>query len=181
MSIPNSIPNHLEIEVRGFKWPRRPTATAIAYLLGDDEFGRWLGVAQGSPWRDADGAASGVFVASFVKLVPRDTFWTACFNLGDPVVDVDIVLPVRWTDNVLEEVDLELDVLRFADGSVHVRDRDAFDRVRVMRAMPDEIAARAEETCAQVRALVAQGAEPFGRVGRAWLRHFLAEADGKIS
>jgi hypothetical protein len=83
------------IEVRGFKWPRRPTAVAVATLLGEDEFGRWLGIREGQPWWDADGLTSGVFEASFVKVVPTGTFWTACFNLDDPVIDVDIVLPVQ--------------------------------------------------------------------------------------
>ena len=157
------------IEVRGFKWPRRPTATAIVQLLGEDAFGRWLGVARGAPWWAADGSRSGVFDTSLVKVVPNDTFWTACFNPADPLVDVDIVLPVRWFGDVLEEVDLELDILRFADGSVRVRDQEAFDQVRVAWAMPDEIAAQAQATCSQVRALVERGAEPFGAVGRAWL------------
>jgi hypothetical protein len=158
------------IEVRGFKWPRRPTATAVVQLLGEDAFGRWLGVARGTPWWAADGSRSGVFDTSFVKVVPSDTFWTACFNPADPLVDVDIVLPVRWIADVLEEVDLELDVLRFADGSVRVRDQEAFDQVREAWAMPDEIAARAQATCEQIRTLVEQGAEPFGAIGRAWLR-----------
>lgn len=164
------------IEVRGFKWPRRPTAVAVARLLGEDVFGRWLGVAKDDPWRAADRSRSGVFETSFVKVVPSGAFWTACFNPVDPVVDVDIVLPVRWIDDALEEVDLELDILRSADGSVRVRDREEFDRVREAWAMPGEIAVRAEETCARVRALVESGAEPFGSVGRAWLSRFLAEA-----
>lgn len=164
------------IEVRVFKWPRRHTGVAMAYLLGEDEFGRWLGVTKGDPWWAADRSRSGVFVISFVKVVPSGTFWTACFNPADPVVDVDIVLPVRWADDVLEEVDLELDVLRSADGSVRVRDREEFDRVREAWAMPGDVAAQAEETCDRVRALVELGAEPFGDVGRAWLSCFLAEA-----
>ena len=163
------------IEVRGFKWPRRPTGVAVTYLLGEDTFGRWLGVAAGDSWWAADRSRSGVFVASFVKLVPSGTFWTACFNYTDPVVDVDIVLPVRWVDDVLEEVDLELDILRSADGSVHVRDQEAFDEILETWAMPDDVAAQAEATCERVRALVEQGTEPFGEVGRAWLSHFLAE------
>src|SRR5919202_943389 len=131
-------PSHRRlIEVRGFKWPRRPTAMAITTLLGEDAFGRWLGV-----------------------------------RAVDPVVDVDIVLPVHWSDDVLEEVDLELDILCSAGGSVHVRDREAFDRVREVWAMPDDIAAQAEATCQQIRTLVEQGAEPFGTVGRAWLSRF---------
>src|SRR5947209_467894 len=94
------------IEVRSFKWPRRRTDVAVAHLLGQDEFGRWLGVTKGSPWWAADRSKSGAFEASFVKLVPDGTFWSACFNLDDPVVDVDIVLPARWVGDALEEVDL---------------------------------------------------------------------------
>jgi hypothetical protein len=43
--------------------------------------------------------------------------------------------------------------------------------------MPEDVVTRAEETCEQVCALVEQGVEPFGEVGRAWLARFLAEAD----
>ncbi len=111
-----------------------------------------------------------------MKVVPHDTFWTAWFHPVDPVVDVDFVLPVRWVDDALEEVDLELDILCFADGSVHVRDREEFDRVRAAWAMPGDIVAQAEGTCERVRALVEAGAEPFGAVGRAWLARFLTDA-----
>ena len=163
------------IEVRSFKWPRRPTTVAVACLLGEDVFGRWLGVSSGTPWWAVDRSRSGVFEMSFVKVVPSGTFWTACFHPVDPVVDVDIVLPVRWVEGALEEVDLELDILRAADGSVRVRDREEFDRVRVAWAMPGDVVARAEATCARVRALVERGAEPFGAVGRTWLSRFLAE------
>jgi hypothetical protein len=49
-------------------------AVAAAHLLGDDEHGRWLGVAKGSPWWAADRSSSGVFEASFVKVVPSGVF-----------------------------------------------------------------------------------------------------------
>lgn len=163
------------IEVRSFKWPRRPTSLAMTHLLGEDEYGRWLGVIRGAQWRMADGSSEGVFVASFVQLVPDDTFWTSCFTIADPVIDVDIVLPVRWIDDALEQIDLELDVLGFVDGSVRVRDQDEFARVRAVWPMPEDVAARAEETCEQLRQMVEQRAEPFGDVGRARLSRFLTE------
>ena len=164
------------IEVRGFKWPHRPTAVAVACLLGEDDFGHWLGVTKGDPWWAADRSRSAVFETSLVKLIPSGTFWTACFHPVDPVVDVDIVLPVQWVDDALEEVDLELDILRTADGSVRVRDREEFDRVRDAWAMPGDVAAQALKTCEGVRELAQLGAEPFGKVGRMWLSHFLTEA-----
>jgi hypothetical protein len=118
-----------------------------------------------------------VFEASFVKVVPTGTFWTACFNQIDPVVDVDIVLPVRWLDDVLEEVDIELDLLRSIDGSVQVRDRDEFDRVRAEWVMPDNIANEALATSERLGELIARAAEPFGGVGLSWLRRFVANAN----
>lgn len=162
------------IEVRGFKWPRRPIGTAHARLLGEDAFGRWLGLTQGDPWWRADGSPAGAFETSFVKLVPHHTFWTACFHPMDPVVDVDIVLPVQWNDEVLEEGDLELDILRFADGTMQVRDHDVFAQVRQTWAMPADVATQAETTCRQVQTLVARASEPFGTVGSEWLARFLA-------
>jgi len=165
------------IEVRGFKWPRRPTTVAGARLLGDDPFGRWLGITRGDPWWAADHSQSGVFEQSFVKLVPNGTFWTVCFHPVDPVVDVDIVLPGRWVGDALEEVDLELDILRSVDGSVRVHDQDEFDRVRAEWNMPSDITAQAEATSAHVRALIERGAEPFATVGHMWLARFLAEID----
>ena len=167
--------NFQVIQVRSFKWPHRPTAETTAYLLGTDTFGRWLGVASGTPWWSADHSRSGVFEMPLVKLVPDGTFWTACFHPNDPVVDVDIVLPVHWSDDTLEEVDLELDILRSADGSVRVRDREAFTLVQQAWAMPADIVTQAEETCEKIREQVEQGAKPFGAVGRAWLSRFLEE------
>lgn len=149
---------------------------AAAHLLGEDEFGRWLGVARGDPWWDADSSVSGTFERSFVKLVPNGTFWTACFNFVDPLVDVDVVLPVHWFNSVLEEVDLELDILRSVDGGVRVRDREEFDRVRARWPMPDDVATLAEETCRRLRDLVERGVEPFDEVGRAWLSRLDAPA-----
>ena len=84
---------------------------------------------------------------------------------------------MNWVGDVLEEVDLELDIIGSADGSVQVRDQDEFDRVRTTLAMPDEIVAQATATCEQVRALVALGTEPFGEVVQAWLARFLTEVD----
>ncbi len=168
--------NDPSIEIRGFKWPRRPTAVAHARLLGADHYGRWLGITQGHPWWAADHSRAGVFELSFVKVVPSGTFWSACFHQVDPVVDVDIVLPVRWDGNILEEVDLELDVLRNRDGHTDVRDRDQFEQTHAAWPMPADVIAQAEATCDQVYAWVEQGVEPFGIVGQAWLMRFLAVA-----
>jgi uncharacterized protein len=160
---------HRLIEVRSFKWPHRATAIAHAVLLGEDAHGRWLGIAQGRPWSSADGLSAGTFTHSFVKLVPVDTWWTACFQESDPIVDVDIVLPVQWIADTLEEVDLELDILQYADGNVSIRDQEVFQRVREDWDMPNAIATQAEHACQQIYQFLNERLEPFNSVGRKWL------------
>jgi len=173
----NEIVKQHAIEVRSFKWPYRPASISMARFLGQDAFGRWLGITRGDLWWSVDRSRAGVFIHSFVKLVPNDTFWTACFHPSDPSVDVDIVLPVQWIDCVLEEVDLELDILRSAEGHVFVRDQETFDHVREQWNMPDAIAIQAGTTCASIRRQVEDRTEPFDTVGQAWLTRFLAGAD----
>ena len=168
---------HRRVEVRGFKWPHRPTSVAFASRLGEDQFGQWLGIAKGSAWWAADRSYSGVFLHSFVKLVPSNTFWSVCFHPIDHAVDVDIILPVHWIGDILEEVDLELDILRSPDGKVWVRDQDKFEHVRTQWNMPNEIVVKVEETCNQVRSSVEQASEPFGSVGLSWLSYFLANTN----
>ncbi len=177
MSHSDTMSNRLDrcgvIEIRSFKWPKRLKSVARTAFLGDDEFGRWLGAARGDPWSTSDGSPGGVFEESLVKLVPAGTFWTACFHPKDPVVDVDIVLPVEWAGNVLEEVDLELDILRSADGTVRVRDEYLFRHLKERRGLPADIVVSAEATCERIRDAVARRAEPFGDVGQSWLTRFV--------
>jgi uncharacterized protein len=165
------------VEIRGFKWPNRATSVTLASVLGEDRFGLWLGIMKGSSWWAADRLNSGVFLHPFVKLVPNNTFWSACFQPVDPMVDVDIILPVNWLGDTLEEVDLELDVLRSADNKVWVRDQDKFECLRTEWSMSIEIAMQAENTSRQVHSWVEEGKEPFGRVGFSWLLHFLNDID----
>lgn len=169
------------IEIRNMKWPRQPTSRSIGRFLGEDEFGRWIGFMKDDPWQSGDGARTGVYLSSFVLVVPRVAHWTACFNAADPVVDVDIVMPVSWVDDVVEIVDMELDVLRNADGQVRIRDRDEFERTRAAWAMPNDIAVQIESACEHLRDWVERGVEPFGSAGHAWLSRFLADADLRSS
>ena len=163
-----------KIEVRIYKWPQRPTGIAQAYLIGDDAFGKWVGVAAGDPWRSADGTRSGVFLETLVKVLPINTFWTACFYPGDISIDVDITLPVRWVDGGVDETDLELDVLFSASGQLTVRDQDKFQYIREAYGLPVDIARQAEDACDHVCAMIERREEPFGNVGSSWLKRFLA-------
>lgn len=165
------------VEIRTLKWPRRPQTAALTLDLGEDMYGRWFGVAEGDPWWSADGRRAGTFESAIVKLVPSHTFWTVCFRPSDPVVDVDIVLPPVMTGDVLEEVDLELDILRDSDGRVYTRDEDEFDLVRERWPMPGAIVSAALEIFERLQALVQRRAEPFGDVGSTQLSRFMGYVD----
>lgn len=159
------ISNYPVIEIRGFKWPRRPTAVAMAYFIREDTFGKWVGIAKNNPWRSADGLQSGVYELSFIKLFPKDTYWTACFGNGDIIIDVDISLPVSWVDDAVEEIDLELDVLCTADWHIYARDEEKLLEVREMFSMPIHISNQGERTCQEIQQMIKQRVEPFGEVG----------------
>jgi uncharacterized protein len=178
MNIP-PIADYPVIEIRGFKWQRRRASVALAYLIGEDSCGKWTGIAKGNPWLHLDGSRSGIFEMSFIKLFPVNTYWTACFGFGNHDIDVDISLPVQWVDNAVEEVDLELDILRTADGLVYGRDEEAFNEIR--DSMPPDIVAQAEKTFAQIHRQIEQKIEPFGEAGFAWLRRFLSAVDAAQS
>lgn len=170
----HQIASYPVIEIRGFKWPKRPTTVAMAYLIGEDAFGRWVGIAEGTPLEGMNGTRSGVFELSFVKLFPKDTFWTACFGNGDIIIDVDISLPVTWLDHAVEEVDLELDVLCTADWHIYIRDQEKLLQVREMFSMPTHISDQAERTSQDIQQHIEQRVEPFGEIGFTWLRQFLS-------
>lgn len=169
-----ALESYPKIEVHIYKWPHRPTNITQAYLIGEDSFGKWIGVAAGDPWWAADGTKSGVFIEPLVKVFPVNTFWTACFYPGDNSIDVDISLPVRWVDGGVEEVDLELDVLCSASGQITVRDQDKFQHIRDEHGLPPEIARQAEDACSHVCGMIERRDEPFGSVGATWLKQFLA-------
>ena len=167
--------NYQPIEIWNVKWPRRNPSVAIGSYLGEDQYGHWVGQTEGAPWWLADHSRSGVFTASFVSLVPHNAYWTACFNKSDPLFDVDIALPVQWNNDVIEIIDLELDVLRFTDGRVIVRDQEEFAQTRDTFNMPEAMVKQAESACAFMVDQLEQIAEPFGSVGKAWLSQFLTE------
>ena len=160
------------IEVRLFKWPRRPTGVAHERFLGRDKHGVWLGVSRGDSFWTPDAMRGGVFEQTLVKVIPDGAYWTACFQDIEPSIDVDIVYPVSWNGSILDEIDLELDVLRYTNGRVLVRDHDKFEQVRLREQLPDEVTKQAESACARVRQFVEEGIEPFGTAGRDWLARF---------
>ncbi|XSG76892.1 hypothetical protein ACP8Y2_07765 [Herpetosiphon llansteffanensis] len=164
-----------QLAIHGFKWPKRPTAQTMGYLLGADKFGHWLGIVAGSRWQASNGQ-QGTFEQAFVKLIPANAYWSACFNLSGKLIDVDIVLPHQWNDQLVEEVDLEIDLLKMADGSIEIRDQAEFAAVCQRWPMPASLIEQVHSTTAQIYQQLATGIEPFKTVGALRLAQFLQQS-----
>lgn len=157
------------VEVQSLKWPKRLTGIAQTRYLGQDEHGVWLGVRRGDSFWLPDRSVGGTMVQTFVKLMPADSYWTALFQDIEPYLDIDISYPVSWTGTTVQEVDLELDVLRYSDGCVVVRDQEDFAKLVADQSVPREVVANAESACAMVLELIQNDAEPFRTIGLGWL------------
>lgn len=158
------------VDVRYVKHPATPHWQHRMRLLGEDGWGVWLGVGDGRlvrkgevEWRDVG--------RDFVQVVVPGAWWTAMVNEpGFPVeVYVDVVSPAVWDGGVVTMVDLDLDVVRTADGEVLVVDEDEFELHRRVLGYPEDWVARAPAVAAEVAGMLA-GDEPSLLVaGRRWL------------
>ena len=128
------------------KWGDQPHWVYPGVYLGTDDHGDWIGFPEGT-YFFRPGAE---YVAPYdqVGLIPHadlaERGWMAAFHAaGGPVqVYVDIATPPVWDGSVLRSVDLDLDVVRGANGRVWVDDEDEFAQHRVEYSYPDDARAR---------------------------------------
>ena len=152
-----------------------------ALPLGEDEHGAWLGVPAGTEVSRGDGTT---FVSdAFAVLVPAEAWWTAAFYgepfeppRGEPVeVYVDVCTPAQWDGGKMTAVDLDLDVVRFPDGTVGLLDEDEFQDHLVRFGYPAEVVDAARAAADLIAAALEGRTEPFDRVGPAWLERLLTD------
>ncbi len=147
------------------KWGERPHWAFDARYLGSDPHGEWVGIPAGTVM--VRPAARFVTVTDQVTLVPPDQAWLATFHApGWKVATyVDMTTVPYWSvaDGVAvcHAVDLDLDVVKAADGEVFVDDEDEFAEHRVRFGYPPEIISLATEAAAAVRAAVKRQQPPF--------------------
>jgi protein associated with RNAse G/E len=137
--------------------------------LGEDEHGLWLWSPPGSPMRR--GAEPVKLSTSInVKVIPDGKWWTAIWawqRRHD--VYVDIITPPRWDGTRVEMVDLDLDVVRWSDGSVEVLDEDEFAEHQILFEYPPRLVDTVRATTARLALAVDARHEPFGQVAAAWM------------
>ncbi|WP_278236118.1 DUF402 domain-containing protein [Isoptericola sp. AK164] len=145
---------------------RKPCGTVRrvwrAEVLGFDEWGDWFSV--------PDGAG--------VLLLPVADPWAAWFR-HDGSVRVDIATEVIAAAPVSSFVDLDLDVVRDADGAVRALDRDDF--VHRSPSYPSAWVDLAWEAWEDVQHDIARFTEPFGTAADRWLERAPRAAVRRLS
>lgn len=142
-----------------------------AVWLGEDEYGRWIALPEGSKrWKGElevhPAAGDAVFCA------PYDGWWHLHYNGTRSRFShfVDIATPPRWVSpDRYEMVDLDLDVTRNQDGEVAVEDEDEFEIHQVRYGYSEEMIERARTEKEWVVEALRRRAEPFFEVAASWL------------
>lgn len=161
---------HVRLELT--KWGDLPHWEFDATFLGSDEHGDWIGIPAGTFM--ARPGATFTSVTDQVGLVPGEP-WLATFHApGYEVATYVDMTTVPWWDlegavPVCRAVDLDLDVIRGADGSVVVDDVDEFAEHQVELGYPPDVVALAQASCAWVHDAVLHERNPFDGVHLPWL------------
>ena len=158
------------VQVIYIKHDKSPHRRYPALRLGEDEYGVWLGVPDGTV--AMVGTQSVVRQTGHVQLVRPQAWWTALFNAPPRPTEVycDIVTPAVWSGDEVLFVDLDLDVRRRrATGVVELLDEDEFAAHRQRYGYPPEAAAQARSAAAWLVDALSGDTEPFASAYRPWL------------
>jgi uncharacterized protein len=159
------------IHVDERKWPDRLHWQYDAVRLGDDEHGVWLHVPENTVARRGHEPPRQL-ETGFVGLAPSEDWWIVEFYWDHPwhEIYVNIGTPPEWDNGRLRQIDLDLDVVRKADGSVEVLDEGEFAEHQVEYRYPSHLVASAR-TATERAVLMLQGRhEPFDAAARRWIR-----------
>lgn len=145
-----------------------------AMWLGEDEWGDWIAVPEGTHcWKGADEHRPTEGNAVFC--VPRGEWWHLHYNGANHHKYshfIDVVTPPVWiSDDRYEMIDLDLDVAVHRDGTVEVQDEDEFEVHQVELGYTEEMIARALEETRRLVGAVERRQEPFFEVAAGWLEH----------
>ena len=142
-----------------------------AMFLGEDEFGSWIAVPQGTNrWKGEEMVRPTVEAAVFCA--PHEGWWHLHYNGVTTQFShfVDIVTPPKWvSENRYEMIDLDLDVVVHQDGTVEIEDEDEFEIHQVRYGYTKEMILRAEAETQRIVGVLNNREEPFFGVAATWL------------
>lgn len=148
------------------RWP--------AYAMGEDRHGLWLYGPKGPIYRGQVGSrvsecevgqGSRQAGQHVLHLIPSAWWLAEWCREPQAMICVDICTPPARVDGEWRYVDLELDPVARADGSVEVVDEDEFAAACAAGLIPPVEEAAARAAAAQVEGQLQGRQEPFGRAG----------------
>lgn len=138
--------------------------------LGEDDHGLWLAARKGCRLQRGDEPPI-VEQKGSVCLVPRAGDWIAYFIAsGDVEIYIDVTNTPQRSDEKIEAIDMDLDVVRWRDGRVLIDDEDEFEEHRELFGYPPEAVEAARATTSLLVGHVTSRAEPFDLAAAHWLR-----------
>lgn len=158
------------VTVQYYKYPRSLHWRHDLVRLGEDAHGVWLGAPTGTVIQRGE-EPSITMDRAFVQLVPSDRWWTAIFNASFRVdTYVDITTAAVWSEpDRVEMIDLDLDVVRLADGTIDVLDEDEFEDHRLRLEYPPRMVDSARAAAARVTIDLEKRTPPFDGSAGPWL------------
>ena len=158
----------IDIDFR--KWVSKPHWRFSMYHMANDEWGTWLWTPPGSAARRGLEEPK-TFSHMNVKLIPRNAWWTAMWNDGERFdLYVDIITPPAWHGDRVTMIDIDLDLMREVDGTVHVVDEDEFAEHQVLYGYPDNVVTKSRAITTELEAALNADREPFNQVGAERMR-----------
>ena len=154
-----------------WKYPETPHWRHDAVVLGEDEFGLWLGAYQG--WEAQKGAEPAKAISGDqLHLIPHDDWYVYTYSPTHPQALhwIDTSTPATFEKHRVTAVDLDLDVIRSPDGLVWIEDHDEFELHQVELAYPAEFITKAEAATERLYRHLVELREPFRSVADRWLR-----------
>ncbi|WP_049567876.1 DUF402 domain-containing protein [Nonomuraea sp. SBT364] len=144
-----------------------------AKVLGEDEYGIWVTVPEGTVARKGEGSPV-VWENHCLMLFPRDEWWAATFHSPPHKTEVyvDVTTVPEWRDGEVTMIDLDLDVIRMRDGRLILDDEDEFAEHQVVLQYPSDVIQRAEETARWLLDEVGRRRGVFGGAHMRWLSKY---------
>ncbi|MDJ0953137.1 MAG: DUF402 domain-containing protein [Acidimicrobiia bacterium] len=161
------------------KWDGSRHWQFAMHRLGEDEHGLWLWSPPGSNMQRGHEPVRKSRSIN-VKLIPDNKWWTAIWSWQREVdLYVDIITPPSWNGSTVTMVDVDLDIMRAADGRVAIEDEDEFEQHQVEMDYPQRLIDTARATTARIALAVESRHEPFGAVGESWMAKAVSLAEGR--
>lgn len=161
------------VSLRMRKWDGSPHRQTMMVYLGADEYGRWLSIPTGVEVRQPGSSTIGR--AAHVMLIPHDGFFLAHFNAptSENAIYADVTTAPEFGRDangwVVAVADMDLDVVRRADGQTWIEDEDEFAEHAVSYGYPADVSATTRTTADALLAAVREESEPFGTTWRRWI------------